>query len=237
MYLELIIWGGLGIFILLFVVTALLEKQQVHEFIPAPTSEPVTDTPYYQAMNAAAARLGFTPAGLLVQNRTSRLYQARMALWVSADRTMLLQICGGKTARFPIKRTILTSWIEPEHFLQTQDDFSMADLSGLSSRKVVLNADLDELVASHRERLAANAGSTRNFSATNAFAEWESMHAAKVQALARQGLIKFLNFDQTIYRHTLRGAWLQYYRGFRGQLAEGKAQAHRVSKKRPGATG
>lgn len=235
MYLELIIGGGICAFILLFVLTALLERQQLQEFVPAPPDKLEPDSPYFQAMNAAAARLGFSAAGVFAQNRTSKLYQARLALWVSADQTMLLQVYGGKTARLPLKRTILTSWTEPQRFLQTQDDFSMSDLSGLTSCKVVLNADLDELVASHREKLAAHPGATRSFAPASAFADWESMHAAKVHALAQQGLIKFLNFDQTVYRHTLKGAWLQYYRGFRGQLAEGKAQAHRASKKRPGA--
>jgi hypothetical protein len=235
MFIELIIFGGIGAFILLFVLTALLERQQLNEFVPAPPGEPVTDSPYFEAMNAAATRLGFAAAGLLVQNRDSKLYQARIALWVSPDQTMLLQIGGGKTARFPIKRTILTSRVAPDHLLQTQDDFGMADLSGLTSCKILINADLDELVACHCERLGANPGVLGGFTIANACAEWEAIRTAKARALARLGLIKFLNFDQTVYRHTLKGAWLQYYRGFRGQLAEGKAQAHRTSKKRPGA--
>jgi len=234
MYLELIIWTIVGAFILLLVTTCLLEKLHIHDFVPAPSGEPVTDSSYFGAMNDAAKRLGFEAAGVFTQKRNSRIYQAHLALWVSPGRDILLQVCGGKTAGVFIKRTILSSIIEPEQIIQTQDDFGMADLSGLTHRKILVNADLDELLACHHERLASCLGQRRSFSVGTAFADWESIHAMKAEQMVRMGLAKFLNREQTIYRHTLKGAWLQYYKGFRRQLTEGKEQAGRISKKRPG---
>ena len=236
MYVELIIWGALAAFILLFVSTAFLEKQRLHDFVPAPGDEPTTDSPYFNAMNDAALRLGFTSAGVFIQNRASKMYRAKVAVWISPEREILLRIAGGKTARVPIRRTLLISIVQSDHILQTQDDFGMADLSGLTGREVVLNADLDELLVRHRQRIASNSGSKRLFSPSNALYDWESIEAMKSQQMARLGLIKFLNREESVWRHTLKGAWLQYYKGLRGQLAEGKSQIERVSRKRPGST-
>jgi hypothetical protein len=236
MYLELIIWTIIGAFILLLVTTCLLEKLHIHDFVPAPGGEPSTDSSYFSAMNDAAKRLGFTAAGVFIQKRNSQVYQAQVALWLSPERDILLQVGGGKTAGVYIKRTILSSIIESEQIIQTQDDFGMADLSGLTRRKILVNADLDELLSCHHERLASCLGQKRSFSVGTAFADWESIRAMKAEQMARMGLAKFLNREQTIYRHTLKGAWLQYYKGFRSQLAEGKDQTERIFKKRPGST-
>jgi hypothetical protein len=236
MYLELFILAGLGAFIVLFVSSAVLEKQHLHEFAPAPAGESGSDSAYFNAINMAAERLGFEAAGTVDQNRASRLYRARLALWVSPDREILLLVGGGKTAGVPIKRTILITVIDRDRIIQTQDDFAMADLSGLTDRKVVLNADLDELLSSHRERCAAQHRAKRHFSIESALSNWESIQEMKARQLSRLGLIKFLNREETIWRHTLKGAWLQYFKGFRGQLAEGKSQKERISRKRPGST-
>jgi hypothetical protein len=234
MYLEVIVLGVLGLFILVFVSTALIEKQPLDDFVPPSADAPTKDSAYFEAMNDAARRMGFAAAGVFVQARNSKLYQARLALWVSPHREILLQVGGGTTARVPIRRTIMTSVVEPNRIIQTQDDFGMADLSGLTDRKIVLNADLDELLACHRARLISCGGSKRGFSAAAALAERRSIHEMKAQQVVRLGLGRFLNQEQTVWRHTLKGAWLQYFEGFRSQLAEGKAQMERVSRKRPG---
>jgi len=78
MYLELAILLLLGAFIALLVSTALLEKLRIHDFIPAPPENGVIDSPYFIAMNEAARRLGFTTAGVFVQNR-SKGYRAQLA--------------------------------------------------------------------------------------------------------------------------------------------------------------
>ena len=62
----------------------------------------------------------------------------------------------------------------------------------------------------------------------------EAMQTMKAQRMERLGLAKFVNRDRDVWRHTLKGAWLQYYRGFRTQLAEGKMQRDRITLKRPG---
>ncbi len=234
MYLELILFVLLGLFILLFVSTAFLEKQRIHEFVPASPGQEPASSPYFVAMNAAARDLGFVPAGVFFQNRNSRVYQACIAIWVSATGETLLRVSGGKTAGVPIKRTMLISFVEPDRILETCDDFGMTDLSGLTERNLVLNGDLVELWDRHQERLIASTGQKRPFSPAEALAACESMQAMKARQMQKLGLGKFLNADRTIWRHTLKGAVQSYFIGFRSQLAAGKEQKERIKRKRPG---
>lgn len=230
----LIILAIIGGFIALFIAVVLLEKIHINDFVPAPNGNPLPDTPYFTAMNDAARRFGFTAAGIFIQNRGSRLYRAQIALWVSPEQDTLLQICGGTTASVPVKRTMLASVLSSNQIIQTQDDAATVDLSGLTDQKILIRADLDELLSCHRKRLASDIGQKRTFSAQTAFSDWQSIRRMKAEQMARLGFVKFLNQGQTIYRHTPRGAWLQYQKGLRGQLAEAETQLDRASMKRPG---
>lgn len=60
------------------------------------------------------------------------------------------------------------------------------------------------------------------------------MQAMKAAGMERLGLSKFVNVERTVWRYTLKGAWISYSKGFRKQLAEGKMQMERVKLKRPG---
>lgn len=234
-YIELAVFLLLAFFVVLFVSTAWLERQRIRDFVPAPPGEAPAGSPYFMAMNEAAGRLGFNFAGLFVQNRTSRVYLARLTLWVSADGQTLLRIVGGKTAGMQVRRTTLTSFVEPCRLLETTDEFGMADLSGFTDRKLVLNAHLDELLARHQQRLAGCPGQKRVFSTADALGALEAMQAMKAAQMEKLGLGKFINPDRTVWRHTLKGAIRSFFKSFQPQLAEGEKQSERIALKRPGA--
>jgi len=223
-----------GAFIVLFVIVCLLEKVHLDDFVPAPGGEALTDSPYFAAMNDAAKRLGFVPAGVLIQSRGSRIYQAQIALWVSPEGDILLQIAGGKTAGVTVKRTILYSVLSTNQILQTQDSASVVDLSGLTDHKLLVHADLDELLSCHRERLASRLEGKRTFAAGTAYSDRQSILRMRAEEMERMGLVKFLNQRQTIYRYTFAGAWLQYQKGLRAQTAEAISQADGNIRRRPG---
>lgn len=234
LYLEIAIVVVVGGFALLFILTVLLEKQLIHEYVPR-TPEPTdANSPYFIAMNQAAQQLGFAPAGLFAQERGSKIYQARLALWLSPDRQTILRVAGGTTIGVKIRRSILTTLIEPDRIIETSDEYGGPEMSGLSDRVVVMNAHLEELHTRHMERVAAVPGTRRTFSAEAAMAACEEMQAMKAAQMEKLGLGKFLNPQRTIWRHTLKGALLSYFKGFRSQLAQAKAQAHRAQLKRPG---
>jgi hypothetical protein len=233
-YIQLAVCFVLGAFILLFVSTAWLERQRIHEFVPAPTEEAAGGSPYFVAMNEAAERLGFNFAGVFVQARGSRVYQARLALWISADGQTLLRIGGGKTAGMQIRRTTLTSLVEPCRIVETTDECGMADLTGLTDRQLVLNAHLDELLARHQARLAQCPDLKRAFAVSEALTSFETMQAMKAAQMERLGLGRFLNRERTVWRHTLKGAIMCCSKGLHSPMAEGRLQSERITLKRPG---
>jgi hypothetical protein len=134
----------------------------------------------------------------------------------------------------PIKRTILYSVLSTNQILQTQDIASVVDLSGLTDQKLLMHADMDDLLSCHRERIESCLGQKRTFSAGSAFSDRQSILRMRAEEMARMGLLKFLNQQQTIYRYTFRGAWLQYQKGLRGQTAQAIQQADGIPGKRPG---
>jgi hypothetical protein len=234
MYIELVIMGVIVIFALLFMSTVFLEKLHIRDFIPASLEKSGGDSPYFTAMNKAAQELGFSPAGIFDQNRKSRMYKARIALWISQDGETLLRIAGGKTAGVPIKRSTLTSFIEPDVILETWDNFGMADISGLTDRKIILNAHLDELVNGHEARLEKCSGKRRAFSPAQSLTAYEALLAMKTTQMGKLGLANFVDKERGIWRHTLKGALVSYFKGFQEQLAEGKAQKESINLKGPG---
>jgi len=72
------------------------------------------------------------------------------------------------------------------------------------------------------------------FSPGEALAACEEMQEMKAIQMEKLRLGKFLNRDRTVWRHTLKGALLSCFKGFRAQLEEGKAQKDRIRIKRPG---
>jgi hypothetical protein len=234
MYVELAILAVVGLFAAVFISTSFLEKQVVRDFVPVTPDTPALNQPYFAAMNDVARQLGFIPAGEFRQHRNSKVYQARLALWVSTDGQLLVRVGGGKTAGLTIRRTTVTSFVEPGRIVETMDEFSTTDLTGLTDQEVVLNADLLELLGRHLARLALYPGSRRIFTPQDGLAAYEAMQAMRAVEMERQGLGRFVNAERSVWRHTWKGAWLSCSKGLKRQMAEGKVQQHRIHKQRPG---
>jgi hypothetical protein len=60
------------------------------------------------------------------------------------------------------------------------------------------------------------------------------MQAMRAVEMERRGWGRFVNPERSVWRHTWKGAWLGYTKGVKLQMAEGKAQQHRINNKRPG---
>ena len=229
-----IIWLISIAFFILFFLTACFEKLEIEQFVPAQYGRPPELSKYFHAMAASARELGFTDLGLFVQNRGSKVYAAVLGFQLSPDSRILLRIGAGKTLGVRIRRTTLISRLTDGRFLETADDFGSWDLSGLTEKEVVLNAHLPELLENHRRRLATATSSPREFPRSNILAVYQEMESDKAEQLGRLGLARPLNLQHTTWRYTMKGAWRQYFHGFRRQLADGKKQADRVRLKRPG---
>src|SRR5262245_679033 len=188
MYLELAKLTVVMVFAIAFITISRLEKVPIRDFIACDADTLRIDQPYFIAMNNAARQLGFVFAGEFRQDRRSRVYRVRLALWVSPDGQLLLRVAGGKTAGVPVRQTMVTRFVEPDRIVETADDFGTADITGLTDREVWLNADLEELLTRHLERMAKYAGPKRGFSPHAAFAAYLAIQAMRSIEMVRQGL-------------------------------------------------
>lgn len=212
---------------------AFWEKQRVRDFAPVGPDELPPPSPYFRAMNGAARELGFQFGGMFGQNRNSSTYRCCLSLWISADRTSLLCIGGGKVARVNYKKTMLISQLDPEQSLVTIDTFGSEDLSGTRQVEVLLNADLPELYQLHRKRLASAGAQPLPFS-NDLLGEFERWNRIRAERLVAKGLAQFLSGDENTFRFTAKGAWACAVAAHGRTLEKAKAQKERVNKKRPG---
>jgi hypothetical protein len=223
--------AGLG---LLFFGVALCEKQFLKEYVPADFNLLPEPSAYFLEMNRVARELGFEYAGAFKQERANRMYQAYMACWVSPDHSTLARIGAGKTMGVAIRRTGLASYFPDSRLLETTDEFGTHDLSGVTDRKIVVNAGLWELWQVHRQRLAAEQAAPHAFRADNVLGVHETMQGLKASRLEKMGLAHFINPERTVFRYTVRGAWLTCTKGMLVQSRQGREQAFRAEIKRPG---
>ncbi len=222
------IFGAIVSLIILFglfhLTVSYLEKFHISDMVPATPDRPIIEAPYFTSMNESAARLGFQRAGLFVQNRDSKVYQAHMLAWISPDGCSLLRVSSGKTAGIEIKRTWLVSVIvQPEKIVETADQVTMADMSGITDRKELLEAGLDQLVAVHNHRLSRIPGERRPFPPEQALAACSAIQAMKVIHMQKRGLARFINPERTIWRHTFKGACMSSAKSLLGPIFKEEA--------------
>ena len=230
-YLDLIIPVG---FFILFFMTCCLEKQHIKQYIACEDAKLSSASPYCHAVVQQAGSLGFQNLGTFAQDRKSKIYTAVMGYWLSPDGKTLARIAGGKTAKINIRRTTLISYDANGRRLETADDFAGVDLTGIVNREVLMRAHLPELYGRHQERLAVLAFDARLFPHGDILAFNENMEMVRYSQLKQMGLARPVNREESIWNYTVRGAWLNYFQGFRKQLEAAKLQRERVKMKRPG---
>lgn len=221
-------------FFFVFVGVSLVEKHPIKELIPGAPVATSSSSPYYLAVTESAVRLGFKPAGQFIPNRSAKTYRFQVAFLVSAEHETLLKVTTGKVAGLPLKRTALTSYLAGGRTLETPDEPSASDESGLTRYEFLLNAGLDELWEFHRNQLALLPEMRRDFTEANALEAYETIQTTRVSQLIKLGSAKFIGPDRTAWRYTLKGALQGYFKGFLGQLRKSNAQRHRRKLKRPG---
>lgn len=226
------LWIPVGLFLLMFSV-ALIEKQKIRQFRAASEVDVASLSPYYVAMTAQAVKLGLKPCGFFIQDRGSA-YKAYMSIWLSEDRTTMVRVGGGKIGGVAYKRTVVSTWSTDGRGLETTDEIGVSDLSGTADRKCLLNADLFELAELHVQRRAGFSGACRLFSPDSALLDYENTEFIRVGNLVAIGYARFIDREKSAWRFTIKGAFQNYWKGFRSQKAEAMSQLSRASKTRPG---
>jgi hypothetical protein len=225
-----------ALFFLSLLFVSLLEKQPVNEYRLSDTGPPTTPSPYFSIMNKQALDGGLRFCGHFIQAQRGALYRGYFAFWLSEDRKTLVRIAGGKIAGMPLKKTIVSSWSEDGVGIETADEFGGNDIGGIADRKVVVNADLIELLQVHSARREKFNKPVRSFSPDSILQDQEATDKLKVNNLISLGYATFVDHQKSIWRYTIKGAIQNYFKGYRSQKSEGLSQVKRLNKKRPGST-
>lgn len=221
-------------FALLLMLIFRLEKRWISFFEPCDEEDLPTPSAYTRAMNNMALQQGFWNCEWF-RHCKGRLYRATATFWLSQDGLTLLVVGGGKIAGVNFKTTFLYSKPTGGPVLVTSDEPGETDLSGISEKQFLLNADLAELYDLHKTRLKRWEDYIEPFDSTSLLKEYESMDKRSVQALVELGTAKYLDVNQKEWRYTLKGAILSYFQGWRPSYKEAKRQKKRLASiRRPG---
>lgn len=219
---------------LMIMLIARLEKRWISDFKPCDKKDLPKPSAYTKAMNDMAIRQGFKCRGWFRQYR-SKLCRGIATMWISEDALTLLVVGGGRIAGIKFKATFLYSKPSDAPVLITSDEPGERDLSGMTDKQFLLNADLTELYDLHKQRMGGWEGLLEPFDGSSPLREYESIYRRSVQAFVDYGLAKYLDFAQNEWRYTLKGAVLSYFQGWRTSYQEAKNQKERLTSiKRPG---
>ncbi len=214
--------------------TACWEKHPIRQYQPGAPEDAARPSGYFRAMNEAAGRRNLLHCGNYLQTRKSSLYKCCISLWLTADECTLITVWGGKLAKVDYKRTLFISVTNDGREIVTMDDFGIVDLSGIRDIDVVYRADFEELAARHSQRLTAVTAPLKPFSPTRAMDQYEDSGRVRAEKMVSLGLAKFLDLQESNWRYTVKGAFINAYVGYIMGLQKAKLQKDRANKKRPG---
>lgn len=221
--------------VVLTFLVALWEKQYVETYSPLqPEDDRLEANSYYTVMNQLALTVGYVPCGEYWANRKGPFSRVRVAFWLSPDGLTAGVVAGGKVARFRYRKTFLFSQLRTGEVYLTMDDFGVADLSGTRNTRVVLNADFVELARVHAARILLRSDATELFAREHLLRQMNQMETERVRRLVSDGYGRYLDLQQSVWRHTIRGAWSLTFAGFFRGIQQAKEQSNRQHLNRPG---
>lgn len=198
----------LGGFFLLVVGAALWEKRHVVAYsVPEPGQE-LPPTIYSQQANAIAAQLGFQHYGTFHHGQGG-IYRVRYDFWISPDRLIILDVGGGKVAGMSADAVWFTTPLSDGRYLVTTDFQGEADLSGLQELEIQRDSGVVFIADRHRYRVKSSPVPAIPFS-DEPLGDYLQMKKRQVDIMVQRGDARYLDAEQTTWKHTLRGA-LRFY--------------------------
>ena len=186
-----------------FIVTALVERRPVNYLVPAEAGDPewqklgAVDAgrgspeahgseskpqqaqgkpPYAVPRILAAARRGFTTPRLF-KHQAGGIYKTYNALMVSPSAQFFAVVRWGTTGSLRNEATVLYTALDDGDYVVTSDRPSGGRVPGFDDNLVFLDADFDQLVSRHEERMRASGQKIRRLSAEDPLAEYNAFLA------------------------------------------------------------
>ncbi len=153
--------------------------------------------------------------------------------WPPEKPVTVARINGGKTAGVRARRTLLISYLSSNYIVESTDEAGSRDLSGLTDRKLMLNAQFGELCAFHQQRLSAQGEAARQIEPAKAFEIHRALALMRVARLEELGLARFVDANQTAWCYSVKGAF-RICTTLLTSMGEANDQLDRSKLKRPG---
>jgi hypothetical protein len=213
-------------------IAALVEKRQAQPYGPALElgQGQVKIGPYLEEMIEEAAALGFGAPSI----HKHKKYEIWCAFWFNAEHDILLRSGQGKIAGMPAKQTALLTRTSEGRLLVTTDEFDEGDPTGMTDFKRVVNADLEELLDAHEERLDKCPAPIETFKEASAEQAVLAVLRQQADELIHRGRARWVDEIDGVWKYNVAGATTICF-GFFKQMLLGMTQFWRVHKRRPGA--
>jgi len=207
-------------------------------YSPPGSDDPLPATEYTEFTNRNALRSGFTPLGSFYHAKT-KLYRVRYNAWLSPDRVVLAWVGGGTVASILLNATWLFTRLRDGRCLLTIDDPKAgdSDLSGLTDQAVVRNADFEELLAKHRQRVESATEPAEPYSNNDPIGDHRAFLAFRTERLEERGLVRFLDAERTSWKYGVVGAIMVAVRTTLRQYRQSFENRGREAIRRPGDPG
>jgi hypothetical protein len=211
---------------------------RTNPYAPPGTDQPISSAEYVEVTNRKAANAGFRPLGTFDDCR-GKLYRLRYHLWLSSDRLVLANVGSGLLAGISLSGTWLLTRLSDGRCLYTVDEAKRGDSdpSGLTLQEVVTNADFEELLDRHRQRMAIAEQAPQPYSDSDPLGDYRSYRLFQTQRLVERGFARFLDADCSAWKHTFRGAVFVAIRSNFRQYRQRFRNRGREAIRRPGEAG
>jgi hypothetical protein len=235
MYVLIGLGGLVCAWFMFMLVTALWERQYLSGDVePVTEPFPYPPSPYWRVTGGDARRLGFLHRGDFATKKTTTTVKGLHSLWMSPDGQMLLAIVSGSILGASLKKAVLRSRLSDGRILETSDNPTLEDMSGVITRAILLNAGLSELKQFHEKRLANSGTTVLPFPDGAGLSEYEKMDLERGSRLVEMRKARWADEQGASIRLTFQGAWDAVITGFFKQIRGLKPQQERINIPRAG---
>ena len=198
----------------------------------------VGNSDYSFAIREQAEQHGFRHVGRYYDGNI-KSHSVCYDLHVAPNGKVLSVVASGRLGLITVDCTFLLTRLTDFRNLVTLDEnkFADGDCSARSRYVVLANADFPELLECHRKRVDAAGNEVIPYPLTDTIATYRQYSVEGVDWMVKHGWAKYVDADHSIYKATVRGAFLTAVLGTLRKIFRGIGANNRAHFRKPGRRG
>ncbi|MCH9656860.1 MAG: hypothetical protein K0U86_10320 [Planctomycetes bacterium] len=203
-----IFFGIIGFFFILVVVVCLWEKRSIQPYYQPEAGEEFTPLPLANEANNDAVKSGYVHGGIFHSGK-EKIYRIRCDFWISPDYSTLAVVGSGTVAKIVTNGISFCSWTEDGRILCTTNEIGEQDISGVEEQITWSKFKFRALAKKHNQRLETT--EVTALSSDSPLANYFEIGRVKANAMVARKYAYFIDDEETIWRHSLKGALAFYF--------------------------